>query len=268
MKRLGCSTLLFHKDDLDTALGKIARNGFKAIDFVIIPGFHNFDIMKLDERGYKDLRKKISDKGLRVSTLNTTSGVPLNDSEKNRLPIDHAKKCLDLAEVLGCYAITIQPGKKVSKEEWNNNAEIIKAALSEIADYGKPLGIDVTIESPHYKTIVEEFDQAKDMIDILASINVGTTIDTSHVIMSKTTIRDAIETFGDRIKHVHLRDAKEDSFLLTPGDGEVDFKEFFRLMDEIGYNRDYILELEYRNLPCEKREEELLRAKDWIQKNE
>ncbi|MEP7200060.1 MAG: sugar phosphate isomerase/epimerase, partial [Chloroflexota bacterium] len=89
---------------------------------------------------------------------------------------------------------------------------------------------------------------------------IGVALDTSHIRNGGATLAHALDAYGARVRHVHLRDFKDGNILTTPGDGDVDFGAFFNAMKRRGYVGDFNLELEYRGTTAEQNRAELQRA--------
>ena len=52
---------------------------------------------------------------------------------------------------------------------------------------------------------------------------VGVALDPSHATHAGEDVAEIARKLGDRVKHVHLRDAVGKNILVVPGDGTVDF---------------------------------------------
>jgi sugar phosphate isomerase/epimerase len=74
-------------------------------------------------------------------------------------------------------------------------------------------------------------------------------------------------TLGDLVKHVHLRDAMGKNILVVPGDGTVDFTALASALDEIGYRRAAVIELEYENARADDVRPDLRRAKELLSRD-
>jgi sugar phosphate isomerase/epimerase len=71
------------------------------------------------------------------------------------------------------------------------------------------------------------------------------------------------DALGDRLWHVHLRDAtgpdtadRKQQLEMTPGRGSVDFGRFGRALDRVGYQGDVSIEFEYRDMTLDAIERE------------
>ena len=92
----------------------------------------------------------------------------------------------------------------------------------------------------------------------------GAVFDSTHQQVIGYSVEEYLETLGERLCHVHLRDAAgEDTadfrqnLELTPGKGDVNFAHIGRVLDRFGYEGHVTLELEYQGRPVEQIEPEV-----------
>ncbi|MBR7678387.1 sugar phosphate isomerase/epimerase, partial [Streptomyces daliensis] len=94
----------------------------------------------------------------------------------------------------------------------------------------------------------------------LAGTPVRLVLDTSHVVAGGGDCVAAARAFGDRLAHVHLRDAVRGDIHRSIGRGEVDFAALIRHLTAVGYEGHYSLELETHDVPEAERPAEAARA--------
>jgi sugar phosphate isomerase/epimerase len=231
----------------------------------MVKGFcPHFDPLNATETECDEFVERVSAMPLQIATLNVGHGA-LNIPAERDEQIEFVHRCLDLASRLGCYSVTCQPGV-LPKDDWESDARMAATALAGLAKYAGNLGMTLTIEAPHRGTLVTQVSQAKRLIEISGSDNLYMALDTSHVMSGGTQPSEAVEMMGDRIGHVHLRDAVGDDILMTPGDGDVDFLAFMNGLRDIGYAGISTLELEYEDKDEDQTGAEALRARDYLVK--
>lgn len=259
--QLGCSTITFRMLDRARALDWIAAEGFQTIDLGAIANFcPHADPVGMDADDHRRLADEIAARGLRVSTINAWSLTALNRPEGPETELAWLRASLRLAAALGCSALSMQPGRKADEAQWLEQARCVVDLINELGAYARDLGVQLTVEAPHKGTLAETFDQALQFLELVNADVVAVALDTSHIRNGGVTLPHAIATYGERVKHVHLRDFKDGNILTTPGDGDIDFGEFFRLMRQRGYTGDFNLELEYRDATAEHNRTQLQRA--------
>jgi sugar phosphate isomerase/epimerase len=260
--RFVCSTLTFRVLSLDDALERIRASGVTGIDLVAIPEF----CPHADPLGGEVEHARVGDllarAGLRASSVNALSLTHLNDEES--VEREYLRGSLRLAAALGAPVVTAQPGRGVADEEWSEAAARVAEALNGLGAEALSVGVTFTVEAPHIGTLAEGFDRACALVEQLDPSLVGVTLDTSHVLDAGATIGDALERYGARVRHVHLRDYREGDVLVTPGDGEIDFAEVITRLESLGYAGDFSLELEYHDATADGNERELRRALTYL----
>jgi sugar phosphate isomerase/epimerase len=263
--RIGCSTITFRNCPLPEALDRIKRRGMVRVDIGVVPGFcPHFDPWSEGPDERKRVLIAVRSRALRVSTLNTAPG-SFNDPHADHDAIRRAcRASFALAHELGCYAVTVNSGLEAPDGEWHAQAVVIADHMRELGLMAHDHGVELSIEAPHVGAFVHTNQQAVDLLDMIGLEHVTVTFDTSHVHLGGGTILEAFAAVKGRIGHVHLRDAAGEDFLVTPGEGEVDFRGFIRELVASRYRRDLNLELEYHGATPDETEAELVKAYDHI----
>lgn len=109
--------------------------------------------------------------------------------------------------------------------------------------------LDVTIGfEPCWGTLAHDAATAQRVLD---AVPVSVTFDPSHFVMTGDDIPGLVRRWGDRIAHVHLKDAfgrqgrdGEDFIFCLLGEGRVPWPEFFDALDEVGYAGPLSVEFE------------------------
>ncbi|MBI4790982.1 MAG: sugar phosphate isomerase/epimerase [Chloroflexi bacterium] len=265
MRQLGCSTLTFRMLDRAAALDEIAAAGFKTIDLGVIANFcPHANPLEMTSDDHRRLADEIAARGLTVSTLNAWSLTALNRPEGPDTEMAWLRASLRLAAALGCYGISMQPGRRAAAADWGEQARFVARLVNELGAYARDAGTSLTVEAPHMGTLAETFTQALDFLDLINPDLVGVALDTSHIHNGGSTLAEALAAYGDRVRHVHLRDYKAGNIMVTPGAGEIDFGGFLVAMRARGFRGDFNLELEYRDATADHNRAELRRAAEHL----
>src|SRR5690606_18814604 len=119
LHRLAFSTNAFKQTDVLSAVRTIAAIGYRGVE-IMADAPHMLPHAWSDEQT-RELAKLISDLGLAVSNVNGFTGFGLKDGTtyaptwvepsvaRRQLRIDHTRRSLELAAILGSPAISIQP---------------------------------------------------------------------------------------------------------------------------------------------------------------
>ena len=247
-ERLGCSTITFRHQALFEALESIHATGLKKVDIACIPGFcPHINPLEINAQEEQELQNRLGNLGMTASTLNVSAG-GLN-TERKDFVFRFIQAAIDLVARLGCYAITIPTGSKVAKTElWMDHASISAQSIRKLADHTTGKGIRLTLEAPHTGTLTENVAETARFFQLLDDLRVACTFDTSHVARGNPVpVERCIAKIGADIGHVHLRDCIGENNHLTPGKGEINFKEVLLELQKNGYAGDIIFELEGEN---------------------
>ena len=235
--KVGLSSITFRHLPLRKFLDISRELDFDHIDIAGIPGWAphlNFpSIADADITGLLEDLKRLN---LKVSSFNVGGDIasPIH-SEKS---VEFIKSAIRVANRIGVPIITVGAGSKsgVKNLSINNVRKLIK--------FSEEYGVTFTLELPHLRTLAEKWKEALTYLNEIPELFI--TLDTSHLYTSGGTIID-IEPFIDRIKHIHLRDAKGSDVSYVPGEGEFDFKSLFKLIKS-KYSGVYVLELEFHEI--------------------
>ena len=281
------STLAFSLSSLETALEHISSYGFSKVELSDqITHSRHYGVDSVDPLEVKDLLHRYSLKPVAVNACivamqNTGEWVSpiidveqqsgaeieeireakkkliyfkLHERQQAEVYIDRAHRLLDKARITGIPQVCLQDGRR--KQIENVESEIIAAAevIDELAVYAKGLGIKILLEIPHVWGLCFDVEKSMRMIADLKSDNIGILIDSTHWHTSGYDIDDYVKFLGDRLWHIHLRDAagKDNTagkyeLEKTPGKGEVDFSLLGETLDKYGYQGEITLETEYKN---------------------
>ena len=218
----------------------------------------------------KEILDLIRSHGLVVSALcGDLGGHGFAIAEDNPERINRSKMIMDLAKDLDTKVVTTHIG--VIPEDPNHpRYKILQDACEELGEYGDELGAYFAIETgPETAAVL------KDFLDSLRSRGVRVNFDPANFVM--VTGDDPVKgvyTLKDYIVHTHAKDGimkqksdperiytffaeggiedlrLEDYFLETPlGEGHVDFPNWLKALEDIGYNGFLTIEREVGKNP-------------------
>lgn len=208
-----------------------------------------------------EIKKMMSDSGLVFSALCGDLGMGFGNKELNPSLIDKSKRILDLAKKLDTNVVTTHIGV-VPGDPSHDRYKIMQQACHELAEYADSVEAHFAIETgPETADVLVRF------LDSLESRGVAVNLDPANLVM--VTGDDpvkAVYTLRNYIVHTHAKDGKmiyfKDpeivygiktdgashmgiSYMETPlGEGSVDFVNYLRALDDIGYNGFLTIERE------------------------
>jgi len=203
--------------------------------------------------------------GLTISALCGDLGHGFGKAELNPELIERSKRILDLAKELGTNIVTTHIGV-VPADPTHDRYKIMQEACFQLAQYADSLDAHFAIE-----TGPEEAKTLKGFLDGLHSTGVAVNMDPANFVMvTGDDPVQAVYTLKDYIVHTHAKDGKRNyyrnpeevyglvesemlaspSFIELPlGEGSVDFKNYLKALDDIGYHGFLTIEREVGGTP-------------------
>ena len=266
--RLGCSSISFRHQDLPTALATMSGLGFQEIDLGALPGVCDHVPFVLDDDAVATVAEQVATSGLRVRSVNGDVGdlnLPLDPAGRAARQ-EHLDRLLDLTEAVGAQALVLPCGALDHKpvRTLEQDLDLVAAELAASAETASGRGLELWTESLHVLRLSWNLDRALALAKRLDGTKVRHVLDASHAVASGGDFDEAARALGDRIAHVHLRDAVEGDIHRSIGAGEVDFAGGLAALRDLGFAGHFTLELETRDLEHSERPAAAARAADFI----
>lgn len=192
--------------------------------------------------------------------------VSLNEKlRKDR--IDLVKECIIAAGEVGVEIINLFSGPapwdpkapKIPRDISEGKAwEQVLEAYSEFVDLAEKCKVYLAVEAV-WGQLCHDYYTTRELINSFNSEYLGINMDPSHYVLYRNDISWVVKKLGEKIRHVHLKDvigspgvSSGDFMFPLLGEGMVDWKVFFKALDEIGYKGFLSVEFEsfkyYRNV--------------------
>lgn len=251
------------RTDVETALKKASGMGVQGIQVYSTRGEMAPENLVGEKR--KEFLNLVKGHGLQISALCGDLGEGFGNPERNKVNIERSKRILELAKELETNIVTTHIGV-VPTNVNHDRYKIMQEACFELSQYADQLQAHFAIE-----TGPETADVLKQFLDGLGSKGVAVNLDPANLVM--VTADDpvkAVYTLRDYIVHTHAKDGKrllvrdpeviygiiEDeiqagqAFIELPlGEGGVDFTNYLRALDDIGYKGYLTIEREVGENP-------------------
>lgn len=239
--------------DLDEALAFAAETGVSGIQIYAAP--HEMSSMKIDLKDATALKRKVQSFGLGISALcGDLGGHGFERKKENPDRIVKTKEIIDFAAELETGVITTHIGV-VSESDAVHNA-VMQEALQKVCGYAQKAGVFIAVE-----TGPERSDVLKKFIEETGERNLRVNFDPANLVMVQGEYPlAAVRILKDYIVHTHAKDGRmvkkcdpveiygafaegnpsginfDDYFVELPlGKGDVNFPEYLKALDEIGY---------------------------------
>lgn len=208
--------------------------------------------------------------GLVISALcGDLGGHGFTKVQDNVRKIEKTKRIMDLAKDLECNVVTTHIGV-IPRDNTHLDRKIMQEACEELGEYGEKIGIYLAIE-----TGPETAATLKDFLDGLHSRGVRVNLDPANLVMvTGDDPVNAVYTLKDYIVHTHAKDGimlkrtdpaviynffaeggiddfhLEEYFYETPmGKGNVNFDDYLKALNDIGYRGFLTIEREVGDRP-------------------
>lgn len=266
--RLGCSSISFRHQPLPEALRTIRELGFGELDLGALPGVCDHVPYVLDAAAVERVAADVESSGLRVRSVNGDVGdlnAVLAEGEREERT-DHVDMLLRLTSAVGAEALVLPCGA-LDREPVGALGDDVRTVAEELArarERAAAVGVELWCESLHFFRLCWNEDRAQRLTDALEGTGVGVVMDFSHIVASGGDPARFVETFADRIAHVHLRDATAGNINLSIGNGDADFAAGLQALERAGYAGHFSLELETRDVTHEQRPAAARAAAEYI----
>ncbi len=159
--------------------------------------------------------------------------------------LETLRRAGDFAKELGIQAVVTHLGFIPENPTDSQFAEVV-ASVKYLATYYKSLGIEFWFETGQETPVT--------MLRLIEQVNIdnlGINLDPANLVMyGKANAIDSLEVFGKYVKSIHAKDGMypTDPMKLGKevkvGTGKVQFPEFVKALDKIGFDGAYIIERE------------------------
>ncbi len=265
---LGIAPIGWTNDDMPD-LGK--ENTFEqCVSEMALAGFTGSEVGNKYPKDPAVLKPMLDIRGMRIANQWFSS---LLTSEPYEVTIENFKKQLEFLKAMGAKVIgaseqgnSIQ-GKQIpilgeqkpvfTDEQW----QLIAKGMNEMGKIARDMGMTLTYHH-HMGTGIQTMAEVDKFLELTDPELVFLLYDTGHFAFSGEDHVVAVERYMPRIKHVHLKDIRSSvieqvrkenkSFLeavrmgafTVPGDGDLDFKPVFEVLEKNNYSGWMIVEAE------------------------
>lgn len=203
MNAFSCHTWAFNDLPLSSALGTIARLGFRYVDIGGGPHINTADAVRSTAATVAAIRADLTLFNLEVSDFYLMlPRISLADESLRRKDIDVFKSLLPFAAALGTPGITVSPGIAHPPED---SAAFMRAvdALKEMVEAADREGLNVSIE-PHMDSMAQTPTAALNFVNAVRSLSL--TIDWAQFLCANVPQEEIVKLLPNA-RHIQLRQA-------------------------------------------------------------
>jgi sugar phosphate isomerase/epimerase len=258
---------------------RIARDeGYQCVELMCWPvgkaerryaGVTHIDVARLDDAELARIRGLLEQYGVRISGLGYYPNPLDPDAEHRRRVVEHLKQVISAAARLGVGIVNTFIGRDwrlTVEDNWPRMREV----WSDILSHAQALQVKIGIENCPMLFTYDEWPAGKNLaispaiwrklFSEFPTPQLGLNLDPSHLVWLMIDPVPCIREFGQRIVHIHAKDARLDREKLQevgvlglgwhtpklPGLGDVPWGRFFAALNDIGYQGPVCVEVEDR----------------------
>lgn len=185
-------------------------------------------------------------------------------AQERQAMIDYMHRLIDLSATLGVGLVSIFAGRDPEKSVAENIPRF-REVFTPLADYAGERDVRIAFENcplfeafPYRgRNIAYAPANWELMFDAVPAANLGIELDTAHAVWLQQDLACLVADYAARIFHIHFKDCHVDRARLhaesiyghgwwsyeTPGDGDVNWSQFFAALQAIHYNGHWTFDL-------------------------
>ncbi|OGO93253.1 MAG: hypothetical protein A2Y17_02710 [Clostridiales bacterium GWF2_38_85] len=232
--------------DFKSSVEKAASLGVTGIQKYLVNG--EFDPYNMTKAKIVEVKNIMNSTGLVFSAICGDFGIDFDNVEQKEFIITKSKKILDIAKELDCNIVTTHIGH--IEDDESKRMELLRATASELAVYADSIGSYFAAE-----TGTEKAPVLKKFLDSLGAKGLRINYDPANLVMvAGDDPVKGVHILKDYIVHTHAKDGiktGDKTFLEVPlGTGGVDFDEYLKALNTIGYTGYLTIEREVGETPA------------------
>lgn len=278
--QLGFVSAILPDQSLEEVFSIAAEIGYDCVEIMCWPkgkaerryaGVTHLDLTDFDQAKADQINELASSYGVQISGLGYYPNPLVADKEEAQVYIDHIKKMIKAAALLGINRANTFVGRDPSKsieDNWPRFLEVWKG----IIQYAEENQVKVGIENCPMLFTFDEWPGGKNlatspkiwsrMYEAIPSEYFGLNYDPSHMIWQHMDYLAPMRNFSHKLFHIHVKDVQIDYHKLNevgimappnewhspklPGLGAVDWGQFFSILTSAGYRGAVCVEVEDR----------------------
>lgn len=246
MKGLSCNSGLLHTYSVEQAIDILVEHGYQAIDISLelappfLPPPRPHMSSGADASRRRAVRDYARQAGIAIGALNAHTNVIHGDPAVRRENIEFIRGALHLASDMDVPYVISGCGVKLFYGWESAYWDWCLAALRELTEEAERLGVMILIEAASpYGSLVHNLARLQKLLNTDGLQSLGVLFDPAHYHVRGDSVLDAYLALGDRVKHMHAKDARGNSedFGFPPlGQGDIDFDRLIGAMIENGFS--------------------------------
>lgn len=241
---LGFSLYGMPQVKLADALQACARLGYDGIELALMPSWHG-DPAQLSQAMRRELRAQLDDLGLQLPALMDNLSLVVDDAQ-HRTNLERLKQAARLAHDLRPddppLVETVLGGRAA---DWESMRRPMAQRLADWARVAQREAVRLALKA-HVAGAAHRPEHLCWLLDEVDHPHVRAVYDYSHFQLRGIGLAESLDALLPRTAFVHVKDARgtpERFSFLLPGEGEVDYAEYFRRLQRGTYAGFVVVEV-------------------------
>ena len=278
--KLGFVSAILPDLSLEEVVRFASEEGFSCVELMCWPkgkaerryaGITHIDVIDFSKADAQQVNELMDSAGVQISSLGYYPNPLTPNPEESKIYTDHLKKVIRASRLLGVGLVTTFIGRDRTKsvdDNWPRFRKVWKPLVKFAADRDVKIAIEncpmffTKDEWPGGKNLAHSPAVWQRMFEEIPGENFGLNYDPSHLVWQHIDYIKPLREFGNRIFHVHAKDARLDKDRLDrvgilatpleyhspklPGLGDVDWGRFLSVLGDTGYKGPVCIEVEDR----------------------
>jgi sugar phosphate isomerase/epimerase len=203
---------------------------------------------ELSQTGVREIRKLLSDLGLKVAAIGFQTRRGYADQEDLEARIDATKAAMQMAYQLGAAVVVNQIGR-VPAELASPEGQTLRTVLADLGAHGNKTGAWLAA-----RTGTESAADLKKLLSEIPEGSIGVSFDPGGLIVNDFNPSEAVAELGPLVRYVQARDGVRDRAMgrgseVTLGRGTADFPYLLAVLEDFGYRGYVCVEREHADDP-------------------
>lgn len=215
----------------------------QAVRDIAAAGYQGTEMFDGNLAGYADrpdeLRGLLAETAVELVSVYTGANFIYDEILPDEL--HRVQRAAELAATFGAGRLVVGGGARRAAGTTDEDYDRLAAALDRVTDIAEGHGLEASYH-PHLTTIVES---PQELERLLPRTRIGFCPDTAHLAAGGGDPAALIRRYPDRVRHVHLKDLRQDPLQFLPlGQGVLDFTDILRAVRDAGYDSWLLVELD------------------------
>lgn len=244
MKKSANLEVLYYELPWAQRFAAAAADGFKCVEFW---GWEDKDL--------NEVKRLVAENNLELTAMGGDGPYSMCDPALKDKYLDYIKRAIEAAKKVSCpiliiHSDALQPSPQYAvplSGEYSDTQKLLNMfdILSTIAPWGKEAGITFVLEAlnvvtDHLGNFLTSPQTSSELVAATGYDNMKILYDVYHMYLNEGKICENAAKYLKHIGYMHIADAPGRH---EPGTGVINYKNFFKFLEEIGYDGTVGMEL-------------------------